>query len=115
MMYSWHEEQHTFVDVTVFQFPFYYVWGFIWVTRSLADMISSILLLKVGEKFLSSGFCLRFALVFNSYYFGRLASPEDEDILDQVKGMLSSLLIIISPFFLSNVCRHYLINKQVKR
>lgn len=83
-----------FVGITVFQFPFYYVWRFIW-----ADTISSILLLKVRENFLSTGFCLRCTLVFNTYYLGRLASPGDKDISDQVKGMLSSLLLIISFFF----------------
>lgn len=71
---------HMFVDITVFQFPFYYVWGFIWVTRSLADTISRILFLKVGDNFLSTEFCLRFALVFNSYYLGRLVSPENMKI-----------------------------------
>lgn len=71
---------HLFADIKVFQFPLYYIGGFIWVMRSLTDIISNIVLLKVEENFLSIAFCLGFALLFNSCYLGRLASPGDMKI-----------------------------------
>lgn len=108
-MYSWHEGPHA-SDIPVFQFPFYHIWGCIWVTWSLADMITSVFLLKIGDNFSKCWILSLIAVTWEVW-------P-----LKRTRRYIRPRKRHVTPFtrhhfilFLWNVCRHYLMNRQVKR